>query len=272
MTGMKLNKTASFRAYIDESGDEGFRFYEDGSGSSHWFVISALVIRLKNDLKVVECLKEVRKLLQKPEKYPLHFVDLKHEQRVPYARRVGELPARTVSVLIHKPAIKEPEKFQNEKYLLYRYATRLLLERVSWLCRGHRIDGEGDGSCDIVFSNRSNMSYQEIRDYIQHLLDQSGSMPQEVQIDDNTIRTDQIRAIEHSKLAGLQAADAVASSMHYAVKRNRYGEAEPAYSQLLAKTFYRHKSILHGYGIKLWPEALKFAKTKAPEADNLEGL
>jgi hypothetical protein len=223
---VKLNNKASFRVYIDESGDEGFLFREDGSGSSRWFVISALVVRIRNDLKVVDCLKESRKLLCKPIKYPLHFVDLKHEQRVPYARRIGNLPARTVSVLIHKPSIREPEKFQHQKYLLYRYATRLLLERVSWLSRDHLIQNEGNGTC----------------------------------------------AIEHSKFAGLQAADAVASSLHFAVKRNRYGETEPAYSKLLRSTFYKHKGEVQGYGLKTWPESLAMTKTKAPEAENLEGL
>jgi len=68
--------------------------------------------------------------LKKASKTPLHFVDLKHEQRVPYIRRVGELPILSVSVLVYKPLIDEPEKFQNTKYVLYRYATRLLLERL----------------------------------------------------------------------------------------------------------------------------------------------
>jgi len=135
----------SFITYIDESGDEGFVFHADGSGSSRWFVLSAVVIRQSNDLQMVSCLKEVREVLQKTAKTPLHFVDLKHEQRVPYIRRVGELPMRAVSVLVYKPLIAEPEKFQNTKYLLYRYATRLLLERISWLCRDQRRAGEGDG-------------------------------------------------------------------------------------------------------------------------------
>jgi hypothetical protein len=113
--------------YIDESGDEGFIFKEDGSGSSRWLVLSAAVIRKANDLQMVSCLKEVREVLGKPPKTPLHFVDLKHEQRAPYIRRVGGLPIRTVNVAIYKPLIREPEKFQNTKYLLYRYATRMLL-------------------------------------------------------------------------------------------------------------------------------------------------
>ena len=124
---------SSFIAYVDESGDEGFIFHPDGSGSSRWFVLSAAVIRKTDDLQLVSCMKEVRTVLRKPPKEPLHFVDLKHDQRIPSVRRVGELPIRTVKVLVYKPLIREPEKFQNTKYLLYRYATRLLLERVSWL-------------------------------------------------------------------------------------------------------------------------------------------
>ena len=94
---------ASFIAYVDESGDEGFVFNADGSGSSRWFVLSAAVIRQTNDLQMVSCLKAVREVLKRPPKTPLHFVDLKHEQRVPYIRRVGALPIRTVSVLVYKP-------------------------------------------------------------------------------------------------------------------------------------------------------------------------
>ena len=71
----------SFVVYIDESGDEGFVFNADGSGSSRWFVLSAAVIRKSNDLQMVSCLKETRGVLGKSPKTPLHFVDLKHDQR-----------------------------------------------------------------------------------------------------------------------------------------------------------------------------------------------
>ena len=56
--------STSFIAYIDESGDEGFVFNADGSGSSRWFVLSAAVIRRANDLQLVSCLKATRSLLQ----------------------------------------------------------------------------------------------------------------------------------------------------------------------------------------------------------------
>ncbi len=262
----------SFIAYVDESGDEGFVFNADGCGSSRWFVLSAAVIRETNDLQMVQCLKEVRTVLQKEPKTPLHFVDLKHEQRVPYIRRVGELPIRTVSVLVYKPLIAEPEKFQNTKYLLYRYATRLLLERVSWLCRDQRRAGEGDGFAEVIFSNRSNMSYDDIRTYLRLLLKQAEANPLQVQLDPTVIDPDRIRSVEHSRLAGLQVADAVASGFHFALKVNRYGETETAYLPHLKKSIYRHKGEAGGYGLKVWPEDFSTVKAKAPEAVNLEGL
>jgi Protein of unknown function (DUF3800) len=262
----------SFVAYVDESGDEGFVFNPDGTGSSRWFVLSAAVIRQTNDLQMVSCLKEVRTVLKKEPKTPLHFVDLKHEQRVPYLRRVGELPIRTVSVLVYKPLITEPEKFQNTKYLLYRYATRLLLERVSWLGRDMRRPVEGDGFTEVIFSNRSRMSYEDIREYLRLLRQQSEADPNRVQVDWTVIDPERITAVDHSKLAGLQAADAVASGIHFALKVNRYGETEPGYLPHLKRTIYRHKETALGYGLKFWPEDFQTIKEKAPEACNLEGL
>ena len=263
---------SNFVVYIDESGDEGFIFKPDCSGSSRWFVLSAVIVRKENDLKMVSCLKEVRNILQKEPLKALHFVDLKHEQRIPYIRRIGELPIRTVSILIHKPSIAEPEKFQNEKYLLYRYAVRLLLERVSWLCRDHKREDDENGLAKIIFSNRSNMSYEEIRNYLRLLIKQSENNPQNCQIDFSVINPDLISSVEHKKLAGLQIADAVASGINFAVKVNRYHETEISYLQLLKKTIYRHKNSVLGYGIKLWPEDFTSLKTKAPEVLNFKGF
>src|SRR3546814_6025402 len=70
------------------------------------------------------------------------------------------------SVLVHKPSLNEPETFQAEKFRLYFYLTRYLLERVSWLCRDHRRANEGDGTAEVIFSNRSYMSYDAMRPYL----------------------------------------------------------------------------------------------------------
>ena len=85
---VNTSQPTGFVTYIDESGDEGFVFNSDGSGSSRWFVLSAVVTRRFKDLQMVECLRETRRVLGKAPKSPLHFSELKHEQRVPYIRRV----------------------------------------------------------------------------------------------------------------------------------------------------------------------------------------
>lgn len=55
---------SSFIAYVDESGDEGFTFNADGTGSSRWLVLSAAVFRRSNDLAAVNALKAARSRLK----------------------------------------------------------------------------------------------------------------------------------------------------------------------------------------------------------------
>lgn len=252
----------SFRVYIDESGDEGFVFNADGSGSSRWLILSAVVTRTVNDEAVVRLMEGVRKTLGRPPLHPLHFCKLEHQQRVPYVEKIAQTSLRTVSVLIYKPVIMEPEKFQTQKHLLYRYACRFLLERVSWLCRDQRRKDEGNGQAEIIFSNRSQMSYEELRGYLRHLKDNSDEM--RVTIDWSVIDPDLVRAVAHDKLAGLQVADAVASSLFAAVNVNRYGNVEDRYAKVLSPTFYRHKATFLGYGVKFWPDDLAKLKEANP--------
>jgi len=181
---------------------------------------------------------------------------------LPYVRQIAANPLRTVSVLIHKPSIQEPEKFQAEKFLLYRYAVRFLLERVSWLCRDHRSEGEGNGQAEIIFSNRSIMSYENLRAYLRLLKDQSD--PMDVRIDWSVVDPARVSTVNHEQLAGLQVADAVASSLYYAVQQSRYGEIEEKYAAMLKPTFYRHKNKALGYGVKFWPEDLETLKKTNP--------
>lgn len=241
--------TTSFVAYIDESGCEGFTFLPDEHGSSRWFVLSAVIVRKENDNLVVQLAREARVLLRKDPKKALHFRELKHEHRVPLARLIGNASLRTVSVLIHKPSIAEPEVFQNQRYSLYRYATRLLAERISWLCRDHRRTGMGNGRVELIFSNRSAMSYDELREYLESL---NGNPAADARIDWNVIDPALIRAVNHDQLAGLQLADAVASGIFFAINKTQYGETEDRYLRLLAPTIYRHQQRIEGYGLKIW--------------------
>lgn len=252
----------SFRVYIDESGEEGFVFRPDGSGSSRWLILSAVVTRRENDLQVVRLMERVRQTLGRPPKQALHFCKLGHAQRVVWAREIAQTPLRTVSVLVHKPSIREPERFQAQKHLLYRYASRYLLERVSWLCRDHRKPETGSGQAEVIFSNRSQMSYEELRGYLRKLREETGDFG--VTVDWSVLNPEAIRAVEHSQLAGLQVADAVASSLFAALNPNPYGDTEDKYARLLLPVCYRHKGALLGYGLKFWPGDFEGLKRESP--------
>lgn len=241
---------ASFQVYIDESGDDGFSF---GAGSSEWFVLSAVITRSAEDPAAVKVVDTVRQRLGRDpeERKPLHFRDLRHEHRLVLVDEIARKPFRAVNVLVHKPSINEPETFR-ERYRLYFYAARYLLERVSWYCRDHRRASDpGDGSADLVFSNRGGMSYRELRDYLRLLESQSGLS--DVRVDWSAIRADQVQAFTPGKQMGLQVADAVASAFYHAVQASQYGFAEDRYARMLRPVVYQYQGRYLGYGIKLWP-------------------
>ncbi len=239
---------STFLVYIDESGDEGFSF---SAGSSEWFVLSAVVTRRSSDLDTVKLVDEVRSVLGRPPKKPLHFRKLRHHHKLTLVNAIAQADLRTLSVLVHKPTLREPEKFM-QRYRLYFYTARYLLERVSWYCRdARREDDAGDGTAELVFSNRSGMSYGELRDYLQYLRDRTGLF--DVRIEWDVIRPDQIRAFTPGRRMGLQIADAVAGSAWSAVERSQYGFTESRYLRMLRPVVYTHKGRRLGYGLKFWP-------------------
>ena len=186
---------------------------------------------------------------------------------LPFIARIAAAYLRAGSVLIHKPSILEPEKFC-EKYVLYRYASRYLLERVSWLCRDARRDPRE--SARVVFSNRASMSYDTLRSYLATLQAQTDIF--DVRIDWSVIRPNQIGADQHGRLMGLQIADAVASGMWYGVEKSRHGFIEPRYAEMLRPTIYGRRGRRLGYGLKLWPRELTALLGEFPELEWIRRL
>jgi Protein of unknown function (DUF3800) len=259
----------SYTVFIDESGDEGFVFNPDGTGSSRWFVLSAIVVKRADDLGLVQMLKQVREHLRLPIKAALHFRELSHERRVAYVRTIGQTPLQVVSVLVHKPSILEPQIFRAEPHRLYRYAARLLVERISWSCR----DWAGPAPAapaELIFSNRDQMSFTALWEYLR-LLRRRGNA-HGVSIDWRWLDPECCRAVNHDQLAGLQVADAVASSCYYAANVGPYGETEDRYLRLLAPCLYRHNGQPVGYGLKFWPASLETLRPTNPHLETFAGL
>jgi hypothetical protein len=240
---------SSYRIYIDESGDEGFSFKPHAGGSSEWFVLSALIVRCENDHKLIESMRNSRKMLGRAEKEPLHFVKLSHQQRLAWVKEIAKLPIRCASVLIHKPSLPNPEVWTTNPYHLYRYSSRLLIERISWFCRDKHDPAKGDGTSQIYFSNRRRMSYDQLRDYWRKLKGEK-----EARIVWEHINPEKFAAINHDQLAGLQIADCIASAHWQGVSLDRYGNSEPRYFVEMKKIAYSFKNSAIGYGLKFWPD------------------
>lgn len=237
----------SFVAYVDESGDEGFKF---DSGSSNWFVLAAIVVRKPDDLNTVKLVDKVRVRLERQPRSPLHFRDLKHEQRLVYNDEIARASLCAIALLVHKPSLREQKVFR-QGFRLYFYGVRFLLERISWYCRdNHSIQDAGDGSVEIVFSNRSGMRYDELREYLDYL--RRKNIELDVRIDWNVVRPEQVRSVSPMKVMGVLIADAVASSFYYAVERSKYGFTEDRYVRMLKPVVYSRNVRCRGYGIKFY--------------------
>lgn len=242
----------SFVAYIDEAGDEGL--LSPSPCCPKWFVLSAVVMPRVNEHPLIEMLREFRFSIGMEPKKPVHFRRLEHpDERRNLIQRMVALHSlfRVMSVLVYKPCLLHPEAFRDGR--LYFYHTRYLLERVSWLCkatRTYREAGAGDGSVEVVFSKRKDLSYSAFCDYMRYLRNH-----EHTQIDWGIVKPEQIRADSPGRRAGLQIADAAASGVNCAV----YGgtNCTEEWVEALKPVFYRRRGKYRGYGLKFCPSGIE---------------
>ncbi|AXO16608.1 DUF3800 domain-containing protein [Thalassospira indica] len=239
----------SYVAYIDESGDDGFKRFRqpgDRGGSSKWLVISACVMRRAYSLDAVGWRDEITARMPERKSREVHFANLGHGQKLVAAQTLADKPLRALNVIAAKEPI--PENVYTEKNQLYFYMTRYLIERISWLCREHRRHvKEGDGRVAITFSRRGGMSYDSFRDYLRTLKQQN------TQIHWPVIDIDAVDALDHSKNAGLQLADIIASSFASGFEPDRYGNCERRYAETLKPVTYNRRGNYLSYGVKIVP-------------------
>ena len=157
----------SFVAYIDEAGDQGFKFNDDPGkpGSKRWFVLTAVIVSVANDPKLIRCVADLRVKLRLQERQPIHFSQLTHAQKVLAVHEIAEMPVRIINVMVEKERLSSPEVFSGAGFRLYFYTMRLLLERISWLCR----DAKEPGACRLVFERCKGLNYDALGEYIDTL-------------------------------------------------------------------------------------------------------
>ena len=247
----------SFIAYIDESGDDGLKNFrsQTSNGSTQWLSISCVVSRMTNDLEFVGWRDAILKQIPKSNKRDIHFRNLPHGQKLMACQNISKLPLRCISVLSNKTYI--PDGIYVRKNQLYHYITRYLIERLSWLCRDLRPNvPEGNGLVKIVFSRRGGMDYDDFQAYLETL------KKNQTEIHWPVIDINAVDAMDHSKRAGLQIVDCVASGFRMAVDPDEYGNCEGRYAEALKPVVYKRENNYLSYGLKIVPSIEKMNLTQ----------
>ncbi|MCL6591965.1 MAG: DUF3800 domain-containing protein [Firmicutes bacterium] len=228
----------SYTAYIEEAGDEGL-----GKGS-RWFIVGAVIVEKSKDLSVSRCIDEIKqKFRLQPPNAPIHWRNIKHAS---IRRGIIDCLARhefhisyVVCDTYHDEIINSTLKGSGR---LYFYLARILIERISWF------GAERADSVDLVFANRSNMLYSDLKEYLALLLND-----RTCQIKPKVIDLNRISCQNVGQLKLLQVSDICNSSCFNALEFDQYGYYDERFLIGLSDKIYRRKKNLFSYGLKFLP-------------------
>lgn len=250
-----------FTVFIDESGDDGFVFRPPpDKGSSDWLIVSAVVSFSAHQKTLLTAADRIRASIGWDKRKPLHFADLSHEKRVRVIHELGKEQLRYVSVIIDKRNIRDVDVFRGHRGRLYYFALRLLLERVSWLCRDSAVkNGFPSPKARIIIEHRKRLKHDDLVDYVR-LLRTLGAgsgwiatSPHDIRIAWDVIDEGLMEAAGKPHYVGLQFADFVASGTKMALEATPYGFTEHRYAKMMVKQIYSRSGNFTSYGLKFFP-------------------
>lgn len=157
------------------------------------------------------------------------------------------MPVKIISVLVEKRELANADVFSGNGFRLYFYTMRLLLERISWLCR----DAENPGPARLIFERCKGLKYNELGEYINHLKE-IGDDPhthERVSIDWQSVITEDFLVASHDEYHTLQLADCAASSANQALEL-RHGHTEHRFMKILKPVVYCRARNYLSYGLK----------------------
>lgn len=238
-------------AYIDESGDEGFtrlgwRARGVESASTEWLILGAVIVPAEVDAERTAVVAELRDVVNRTQsRKPLHWRDLRNDHSK--KRRAMDLLSkqrfRYAVVAMHKPPLEASgSALARKKGYLYNYASRFLIERLSWMAQDHQ------RRVNLYFESRATTSYGGLQSYIKTLeRDNSSRIPAGIIGD--------VRPVSPT-MKGAQLADFYVSATAEALEPDLDGYTEPDYFLRVRKQIYRHpQRSVFGYGFKVFPDS-----------------
>lgn len=225
-----------FRAYIDESGDDGLK-----PGSSDWLVLTALIAPVESLPNLGRAALRIKERVRRQGRI-LHWGGLDHNRRKAVCEELRGEDFSFISVLVDKHHSRIISAGLQGKRL-YFYTVRLLAERISWYVSQY--DPPQPGKVDLVFENRSGLKYEELDAYLRFIQTQP-----DCQIRAGTIGRP--KPVPKGRSALLQLCDSLAGATRAAFEF-KYGTIEEGYLMVLSEHLYRRYGRVWGYGLKVMP-------------------
>lgn len=249
------SKRHGFIAFIDESGQEGGK---NNEFSSDFFVISAVVVRTTKGVNpITEAFAAAAKEAKKGPSWRYHkFSKADRNHQWLYAKHLGLARVQMATVICHKDSFNK-DQMLTKNGDLYFYASQLLLERISWICRdAHKRDPSYNGKAALLFSRRRTLDYERFQKYAQRI--KAGDCPRPSNADWDHLDLRAITSRPHSSgHDGLLAADYIASAHGKAIELTPYGLSDDHLVRPLSKRHYRSS------GGKSWSNGLKMFPREA---------
>lgn len=250
-------------AYIDEAGDPGLNKVRpiDEGGASEWLILSAVVIRAKWEPDVVDWVDRIRTSIGVTQRRHLHYRDLSPTRKIAVASSIVELPLRGFALCSNKKNMRQHRNHHAAKIpsqqWFYNWCLRLLLERVTAFCDQRTMRDYSERKLiKIEFSRRGGLRYSQTRAYQSYLkFQQEGDKIylQKRQPVTKMLNTDLMEDHPHYVRAGLQLADAIASSFYQAVDSLGPGTWLVAPAQQLAPIMTKENGQWSDFGVALQP-------------------
>jgi len=250
-------------AYIDESGDDGLKAVKPRTfpGSSEWLMLSAVVIRARNEPKVEGWVQDIRNGFKSKQAKALHFADLSPPNKAATCEKIAALDLRCFVVASNKKNMQGYKNPDAEKILsqcwFYCWMTRVLLERVSrFVLHRSLLDYGEPRYLRIEYSARGGLRYDQMHAYYEWLrMKRHNLFLPWGKICFEVMHMNLLRVYPHMEREGLQLADAVAAAFFKACDKYDTGACDPRYAKLLRNRMARdpERGRISGYGVKLLP-------------------
>jgi hypothetical protein len=227
----------ALNCYIDETGDDGI-----DTGGTRWLILGAIIIPEQYDLKASEVVPRIKKGLKRDPKHPLRWSKIRsHDKRLYICSELLTEDWAFSCVATDKthPYVLESPGFR-DKWNLFFYSIRLLLERLSWYAR------DNDGEKATLTFERRNMSYDALGRYLQKLY--KWLPPLDIAWD--YLDWENFRIIPKGKSRLLQVADLVCGALSDGFEYTELGNLEPRYILSMKNRFYKRRDNLFSYGLK----------------------